>query len=293
MKTDTLYRGTIHQAEFRLFAVESTRTVQMARDLHDLSPLPAILLGRLITAAALMSGELKAPRSELSLRVQGDGALKGGLVLADKAGNIKAYAFEPQLWLEPAGENFLVGKNLGAGILTIMKQSGLKAPYSGNIELVSGEIAEDLAEYYLRSEQIPSAVNLGVLIDQNASVRAAGGFIIQQLPFADATVAESIRQNLLQTPNVSDLMDMGLSLEDILNKFVLKGIEWQFTHQSEIRYHCDCSKERFARALMLLGKAELEDMQEGITPVCHYCNTSYEFNAAELAELISALEPSE
>lgn len=290
MQNDTLYRGSIHQDQFRLFATQCTSTVQEARDLHDLSPLPSILLGRLITAAALMSGELKAPKSELSLRVEGSGALKGGIALADKTGNIKAYAFEPQLWLEPASENLLVGKNLGPGLLTIMKQSGLKAPYHGNIELVSGEIAEDLTAYYMQSEQIPSAVNLGVLIDKHARIRAAGGFIIQQLPFADATIAEKINQNLMQTPNVSDLMDMGLNMQAILNKFVLKDIPWQFTAQSAVRYHCGCSKQRFARALMLLGQNELREMQEGIAPVCHYCSKTYEFTKDEISEIIQALE---
>jgi len=290
MKNDTLYRGTIYKEQFRIFAVESTQTVQQARDLHDLSPLASILTGRLLTAAALMSGELKAPRSELSIRVEGDAALKGAIALANKAGDLKAYAFEPKIWLEPAAENLQVGKHLGKGLLTIMKQSGLKAPYTGNIELVSGEIAEDLAQYYLQSEQIPSAVNLGVLIDQHARIRAAGGFIIQQMPFADGAVAESIRQNLLSTPNVSDLMDMGLNIMDILHKFVLKDIDFNFSHQSPIRYHCDCSKERFARALMLLGVDELKQMKEGIDPVCHYCNTSYHFSYEDIAQILKVLE---
>ena len=290
MKNDTLYRGSIHHEQFRLFAVDCTTTVQTARDMHDLSPLPSILLGRLITAAALMSGELKAPKSELSVRVEGEGALKGGIALADKGGNIKAYAFEPKLWLEPASENLLVGKHLGSGILTIMKQSGLKAPYSGNIKLISGEIAEDLAHYYMQSEQLPTAVNLGVLIDQNARIRTAGGFIIQQMPFADVAIAEQLNQNLMQTPNVSDLMDMGLSMADILSKFVLKDIDWKFTNHNAIRYFCDCDKDRFARALMLLGKDELTEMTDGIEPVCHYCNTSYHFSAEDIRDIIQALE---
>jgi len=292
MSHDTLYRGTIHNDQFRLFAVDCTATVQQARDLHDLSPLPSILLGRLICAAALMSGELKAPRAELSLRVQGDGPLKGAIALADKEGNIKAYAYEPKLWLEPPSENLQVGKNLGKGIMTIMRQSGLQTLYNGHIELVSGEIAEDLAHYYQQSEQIASAVNLGVLINQEARICAAGGFIIQQLPFADPAIAETIDQNLHRTPNVSDLMDMGMSLPDILEKFVLKGVGYRITNETEVRYHCNCSKDRFARALMLLGRAELEEMREGITPLCHYCSKSYHFTGEEIADIIKALEVS-
>jgi len=290
MKNDILYRGTIYQEQFRLFATECAQSVQQARDLHDLSPLPSIFLGRLIVAAILMSGELKAPKSELSIRVEGDGPLKGGIALADKAGNIRAYAFEPQLWLEPATENLQVGKNLGKGLLTIMKQSGLKSPYQGTIELISGEIAEDLAQYYLHSEQVPSAVNLGVLIDQHANIRSAGGFIIQQMPFADPAIADMINQNLLNTPNVSDLLDMGMGMPDILNRFVLKDVEWKFTHQHKLRYHCNCSKERFAQALMLLGKDELMEMTAGISPQCHYCSKIYDFTSTEIHDLIIAQE---
>ena len=289
-KNCSLIRGSIHNDQFRLFAVDTTQVVQTARDMHDLSPLVSILMGRLITAVALMSGEMKAPKSEISLRVEGDGPLKGGIALANKAGDIKAYAFQPQVWLEPATENFLVGKNIGKGILTIMKQSGLKAPYQGNIELISGEIGEDIAEYYLRSEQIPSVVNLGVLIDASATIRSAGGFIIQEMPFADPKITMQINENLHATPNVSDLMDMGLSLPDILNKFVLKDIEWHQTSETPLRYYCDCSKERFARALLLLGKAELSELTEGIEPVCHYCSKSYPFSPEDIAELIHSLE---
>lgn len=290
MKEDTLYRGSLCRDQFRFFAAETTITVQTARDLHDLAPLPSILMGRLITAAALMSGELKAPKSELSLRVEGDGALKGGIALADKEGNLKGYAFEPKLWLQPPAENFLVGKNLGQGILTIMKQSGLKAPYSGTIELVDAEIANDLAHYYLQSEQLPTAVNLGVLIDPSARIRSAGGFIIQQLPFADTAVAEKLNQNLMNTPNVSDLMDMGLGIMDILKEFVFKDIEWKQSSTNSLRYYCNCSKERFARALLLLGEKELSELSDGISPVCHYCNTEYHFSIEDLQELIQVLK---
>lgn len=289
MKKDTLYRGSLSGDQFRFFAADTTTIVQTARDLHDLAPLPSILMGRLITAAALMSGELKAPKSELSLRVEGDGALKGGIALADKEGKLKGYAFEPQLWLEPPAENFLVGKNLGHGILTIMKQSGLKAPYSGTIELVDGEIANDLAHYYLQSEQLPTVVNLGVLIDPSARIRSAGGFIIQQLPFADIEIAKKLNDNLMNTPNVSDLIDMGLDIMDILKQFVFKDIGWKQSSATPLRYYCNCSKERFARALLLLGEKELGEMPDGISPVCHYCNKEYHFDGEDIQALIQAL----
>jgi molecular chaperone Hsp33 len=287
-----LLRGSILDNQFRLFAVDTTEIVQAARDIHDLYPLPTIMMGRLITAVALMSGELKAPRSEVSIRIDGDGPLKGGIAIAKKEGDIKAFAFEPQLWFEQSKDNFLVGKHIGKGTFSVIKQSGLKAPYRGSIELTDAEIATDLAEYYRQSEQIASAVNLGVLIDAAAKVRSAGGILIQELPQADINSSRLIETNLRHTPNVSDLMDMGLALEDILNKFVLKNLKWQINQQSQLYYRCDCSKERFARGLLLLGKAELLSMQEGIAPVCHYCNKSYAFSSAEIKDLIRSLDNS-
>ena len=292
MKTNTgrLLRGSIEDNQFRFFAADTTEISQTLRDLHGLYPLPTILMGRLITATALMSGELKAPKSEVAIRIDGDGPLKGGIAIANKEGMLKAYAFEPQLWLEDPQDNFRVGKHIGKGSLTVIKQSGLKAPYQGRIALADAEIATDLAAYYLQSEQTPSAINLGVLIDNEARVRASGGIMIQELPNADERLSRRIEENLAKTPNVSDLMDMGLSPEDILRDFVLKGLEWQITKSFPLDYRCDCSKERFARGLILLGKEELSAMQDGIEPVCHYCNKSYSFSSEDIKELIRSLE---
>lgn len=286
----TLLRGSIAEDQFRLFACETTAIVQHLRDIHDLYPLPSIFMGRLLTAVALMSSELKAPRSEISIRVDAQGPLKGGIVIANKEGMLKGYAFVPQLFLPDNQDNFLVGKALGQGIFTVIRQSGLKAPYQGRVELIDGEIGTDLARYYQQSEQLPSAVNLGVLIDKEARIRAAGGILIQALPQADESIALQIEENMKNTPNVSDLMDMGLSIEDILSKFVLKNLPWKISKSSTIQYQCDCSKARFARGLLLLGKAELEGMWEEISPVCHYCNQSYTFSKEEIGELIKSLD---
>lgn len=285
-----LLRGSIAGDQFRLFAADTTSIVQEARDIHDIYPLSTILMGRLISAVALMSGELKAPRAQVSIRVDAEGPLKGGIVIANKEGNLKGYAFQPQLWLPDIQDNLLVGKHLGKGTLSVIRQSGMKAPYTGRVELVDGEIGSDLAAFYERSEQTASAVNLGVLIDQDARVRAAGGFLIQQLPQADPELARMITDNLARTPNISDLMDMGLSLEEILNRFILKNLEWKINKETSLSYLCDCSRERFARGLLLLGKAELETMREGIDPVCHYCNNTYHFSEEDIQDLITSWE---
>ncbi|MCB5248786.1 MAG: Hsp33 family molecular chaperone HslO [Candidatus Cloacimonadales bacterium] len=285
-----LLRGSIAADQFRLFAADTSAIVQRARDLHDLYPLPTILMGRLISAVALMSGELKAPNSEISLRIDAEGPLRGAIAIADMAGDIKAYAFEPQLWMEEPSANLQVGKHLLPGTLSVIRQIGMKSPYTGQIKLIDGEIASDVAAYYEQSEQTATAVNLGVLMDPNAAIRSAGGVLIQQMPNADPALAEIISSNLQNTPNVSDLMDMGLSIEDILERFILKDLSWKIVKETTLRYHCDCSRERFARALLLLGKNELMSMREGIAPLCNYCNKSYHFDAEDIDNLIEALD---
>lgn len=286
----TLLRGSIADNQFRFFACETTALVQHVRDIHDLYPLPSIFMGRLITAAALMSGELKSHLSEVSIRIDAEGPLKGGLVIASKEGMLKGYAFVPQLWMPENRDNLKVGKALGKGTLTVIKQTWLNAPYEGKIELLTGEIGHDLAHYYLQSEQIHTAVNLGVLIDKKARIRAAGGILIQALPQADKKLIAQLEENLINTPNISDLMDMGLTINQILDIFVLKELPWQISKTTPIKFQCHCSKERFADVLLLLGKEELQSMKEEISPVCHYCNTAYTFSKEEIEELIRSLD---
>lgn len=288
-KTDTIYRATAMNDQFRVIAADTTNTCQTARDLHDLSPISTILMGRLITAIAMMSTELKDTNSELSLRIDSDQPLRGALTIINGSGDIKGYAFEPKLLIDEPKDNFLPGKFLLPGTLSIIKSYQSRRPYSGHIELISGDLAEDIAYYYQQSEQIPTAVNLGILIDPQARVRAAGGFMIQQMPGADLNLADRIVSNLNATPNVSDLMDMGMDIPAILDRFVLKDVEWKMLDTKEVRYKCNCSKERFAAAMCLLGRAELESMNEGISPVCHYCSTSYVFSQQDIASIIESL----
>ena len=287
---DKLYRYTAANNQFRVFAVDTTRTAQIARDLHDLSPLATILMGRMLSAAALLSMDIKDAISDLTLRVDSKSALLGGLVICGAEGNLRGYMQAPHLFYDDPAQNLKVGPKLLPGTLSIMRSNQNNQPYTGMIELQTGEIAEDLAFYYQHSEQVPTAVNLGILIDSSATIRASGGFMIQQLPFADPAVAELFIQNLAATPNVSDLMDMGLTIPEILSRFVFKGLDYQLTETRELGYKCHCTKQRFADALRLLGREELSEMQEGIAPVCHYCNTTYNFDAQDMQALIDSLE---
>lgn len=287
---DKLYRYTAAQEQFRVFAVDSTVCAQTARDLHDLSPLASILMGRMLSAAAILSMDIKDSESDLTLRVDSQAPLKGGVVIAGAEGNLRGYMYAPHLFYESPEDNLKVGSNLLPGTLSIIRNNPNKRTYTGTSELITGEIAEDLAHYYQHSEQIPSAVNLGVLIDPEARIRASGGFLIQQLPFAEAAVAETFIQNMAACPNLSDLMDMGLSIPEILSRFIFKDLDFELTETRALQYKCHCSKQRFADALRLLGKAELTEMRDGIAPVCHYCNTAYHFDTDDMQTLIDSLE---
>lgn len=287
MNTDHIIRGLTADQQFRIFAVEGTQIVQKARDLHDLSPISILLMGKMICATAMLSWDLKRPEAELTMRIDGKGDLQGAMVICNGLGQIRGYAFHPQLYLDNPVDNLHPGKALGEGTLSIIRYEPGKTPHSGTVELITGEVAEDLAYYFQQSDQTPSAVNLGVLIDKDAHIRSAGGFILQQLPHADPAVVDSIIANIARTPNISDLMDMGLSMVDILNRFVLREHPWQITETKELSYQCNCNRQRMADALILLGKTELETMAEGISPVCHYCNTEYHFSHDDMLDIIA------
>ncbi len=274
---------------FRWFAVNSTKTAQTARDLHDLSPISTMLLSKLLSAAAMLSWDLKSPLSEMTLKVDGDGELGGGMVICTAQGELRGYVKNPGLFLVTPEANFQLGKALGRGTLTLLRNEPHHKPYQGTCELLSGEIADDLAYYFQQSEQLPTAVNLGILIDQHAKVRASGGYIIQQLPFADPHQADKLMENLNATPNLSDLMDMGMTVSDILTDYVFKGLEWKIYETREITYRCNCNRERFAKALLLLGDKELSEMKEGIEPVCHFCNAAYRFSAEDITAMLNEL----
>jgi molecular chaperone Hsp33 len=287
---DMILRATAAQDQFRVIATNSTNTVQRARDLHDLSPIATLLMGRLISATAMMSTELKIPGASITLKLDCEGDLKGAIVTCEHGAMIRGYAREPQLFYEETHRNLELGKAVGKGNLSIIKDLRLKSPSTGICALVTGEIGEDLAHYYLQSEQIPSAVNLGVLFDNQANVRSSGGYIIQQMPFADQAIADSIISNIRSTPNITDLMDMGYDIEQILSKFVLKGIDWTIKDNIPLSYTCNCSQEKFASALLTLGISELRTLQDGIDTVCSYCNKTYTFSNSEIAELVRILK---
>lgn len=289
---DKIIRATACNGEVRIFAANTTDTVQKAMEFHETSPLATVALGRALTAAALMSRELKGDKDTISIQIKGDGPLGGIVVVSDSSANVRGYVHRPQVDL-PLNERgkFDVSGGLGFGYMNVIKDLGLKEPYIGNIELLSGEIAEDLTFYYAYSEQTPSIVALGVLIAQDGSVACSGGYIVQLLPEASDETVQYLEERVIGLPPVTTLISEGKTIEDIV-RFVFEGKDVNIMDEGACAYNCNCSRERMERNLISIGKKELEEMiadQEGAQLQCHFCNTFYDFTDADLKSLSDLL----
>ncbi|GHU53840.1 33 kDa chaperonin [Clostridia bacterium] len=271
----------------RAFIANTRETVNKAASIHETSPAVTAAFGRMLTAAALMSADLKNDGNLLTIRTQSNGALKSILVTADNLGNVKGcpYTNSVDLPLREDGKLDVAGA-VGAGYLTVIKDLGLKEPYSGTVELVSGEIAEDIAYYFTASEQVPSAVALGVLVDTDYSVKNAGGFIIQMLPDAVDTdeFANSLEERIYALGGVTAFFERGKTPRD-LAEYLFHGYDYTVSDESPINYLCNCSRERMETALASLGRAEISNIVEEdgkATLHCHFCGKDYEFTKEEL-----------
>lgn len=286
---DYIIRATAAGGQIRAFAATTRDLAEAARAAHNTSPVATAALGRLLTAGAMMGIMMKGDKDILTLQVRGDGPLGGITVTADSKGSVKGYALNPEV-LIPANSigKLDVGRAVGQGYLTAIKDLGLKEPYSGRVELQTGEIGDDLTYYFAASEQVPSSVGLGVLMEKHNTVKQAGGFIIQLMPFTDEEVIEKLEKNLSEVTSVTDMLEEGLTPELILEK-VLKGMDVEFNEKVPARFYCNCDKHRVAKALISIGKKELEHMigdGEAVELKCHFCNSSYIFNIEELKELL-------
>lgn len=286
---DYLVRATAADAQIRAFAVTSKELVEMARSRHDLSPVVTAGLGRLLTGAVMMGSMLKGEKDILTLQVAGDGPVRGLTVTADSKGNVKGYAQVPQAMMPPNAQGKLdVGGVIGNGYLQVIKDMGLKEPYSSRIELQTGEIGDDLTYYFAASEQVPSCVALGVLMERNNTVKQAGGFIIQLMPFAQEEVIQKLEEKLTTIQPVTTMLDEGNTPEQIL-ELVLGDMGLEITDQMPIQFQCNCTKSRVEKVLISLGKKELKDIiAEGkeVELNCHFCNTNYTFTVEELKEIL-------
>lgn len=291
---DYIVRATAADANIRAFAAYTLDTVDEARAKHNLSPVACAALGRLLTGGAMMGSMLKNDDDLLTLQIAGDGPIKNILVTADSKGDVKGFVGNPDVMLPPSKVGKLdVGGSIGNGVLTVIKDMGLKEPYAGQVELQTGEIAEDLTYYFATSEQVPSCVGLGVLMNQeDATVKQAGGFIVQLMPFASDEVIEKLEENIKNIDSVTKMLDAGMTPEQILEK-LLDGLDPEFTDKTPVRFHCNCDRARIEKALISIGKDELQSMiddGEPITMNCHFCNTDYTFTIDELKKIKGSLK---
>lgn len=286
---DYIVRATAGNHQIRVFAATTRKLVEEARQAHNTSPVATAALGRLLTAGAMMGVMMKGEDDLLTLKIQGSGPIEGLTVTADSRGDVKGYAYNPGVMLPPSPAGKLdVGGAVGEGVLSVIKDIGLKEPYVGQTILVGGEIAEDLTYYYATSEQIPSSVALGVLMNKDNTVKQAGGFIIQLLPGASDEMVEKLEKKLGEITSITSLLDQGNTPEMIL-QYVLGEFGLEILDKSPTRFYCNCGKDRVERALVSIGKKELQEMIDdgkSIEVNCHFCNKNYEFTVEDLKELL-------
>lgn len=287
--SDYIVRATAANAQIRAFAATTRELVETARKAHNTSPVVTAALGRLLTGGVMMGSTLKGEKDLLTLQVNGDGPMKGMTVTADGRGNVKGYAIHPQVMLPPNGVGKLdVGGAVGQGMLRVIKDMGLKEPYVGQTVLQTGEIAEDLTYYFATSEQVPSSVGLGVLMEKDNTVKQAGGFIVQLMPFTEDSVIAQLEQNLAEFSSVTTVLDEGKSPQEMLG-ILLKGMDVEITDTIPAQFYCNCDKKRVEKAIISIGRKEIREMISENKPIevnCHFCNTSYKFSVEELKELL-------
>ncbi|RRK31814.1 Hsp33 family molecular chaperone HslO [Schaedlerella arabinosiphila] len=285
---DYIVRATAADAQIRAFAAVTTGLTEEARTRHETSPVATAALGRLLTGGVLMGSMMKNPEDVLTLQIKCGGPIGGLTVTADAMGHVKGYVNHPEVMLPPKNGKLDVGGALGQGILNVIKDMGLKEPYSGQTILQTGEIAEDLTYYFAASEQVPSSVGLGVLMNRDNTVRCAGGFIVQVMPFVEERVLRQLEENIGAMRSVTDMLDGGHSPEEMLSG-VLSGMEVEITDTMPAGFACNCSEGRIEKALISIGKSEIEDMIRDGKPIevkCHFCNTAYTFSVEKLGQIL-------
>ncbi|MBO5513487.1 MAG: Hsp33 family molecular chaperone HslO [Mogibacterium sp.] len=286
---DYIIRATAAGDTVRAFAISSTELTAEAREIHHTFPVVTAALGRLLSAGAMMGSMMKGENDKLTLIMKGDGPIGQLTVTVDSHGNVKGFPAEPSvdIPLKRAGK-LDVGGAIGRGTLTVIMDIGLKEPYNGQVEIQTGEIGDDLAYYFTVSEQTPSAVGLGVMVDTDSSVKHAGGFIIQMMPDVEEGTVAAIEAKLDGADPVTTMMEKGMSPEDIL-EYYLGDLDLRINEKLPVQFHCDCSKERVAGALATLSTKDLSDIindGEEIEVKCYFCNSAYKFQVDELKEMI-------
>lgn len=287
--TDYMVRATAADAMVRLFVCNSKGLVEEARKIHNTTPVVTAALGRLLTAGSMMGTMLKGEKDLLTIQIKSSGPIGGLTVTATPDGMVKGYPINAQVDI-PLKENgkLDVGNAMGIGVMNVIKDMGLKEPYVGQTVLQTGEIGDDLTYYFATSEQIPSSVGVGVLVDRDYSVKQAGGFIVQLMPFATEDVISKLEENLSGITSVTALFGEGLSVEEIVAR-IFEGMDYEVLDKTDIGFRCNCSKERVSKAIISIGKKDIKEMIDDNKPIevnCHFCNTNYEFSVDELKAML-------
>lgn len=287
-ENDYILRVTALKGMIRAFFITDRDTVESLRKAHNTSPVVTAALGRLATGALMMGVDMKDKGESVTLKIESDGPIKGMTVVADPEGNVKGYPVEPLVIIPANSKGKLdVGGAVGKGSLSVIKDMGLKEPYTGQVPLISGEIAEDLTYYFAVSEQIPSSVALGVLMNKENTVRQAGGFMIQLMPGADEDVLSRLEERLASMKSVTACLDEGMGPREIM-ELLLSDMEPEINEKIPVRFRCGCSRERMEAAIISIGRKDLRsliDEGEPIEAVCHFCGTKYRFEVEELKKL--------
>lgn len=285
---DYIVRAVAADKQIRAFAITSREMVETARQHHNTSPVATAALGRLLTGGAMMGVMMKGEKDMLTLMMKGDGPINGVTVTADSKGNVKGYVGNPNVLIPANYAGKLdVGAAIGYGTLTVIKDMGLKEPYVSQVPLGTSEVAEDLTYYFASSEQVPSAVGLGVLMSKDNTVKQAGGFIVQLMPFADEEVINKLEERVNNISSVTEMLEKGMTPEDIL-KEVMGDMDVEFTDKIDTGFVCNCSKEKIAKALASISKKDMDEIiNDGkeIEVKCDFCNTTYKFSVEELQTL--------
>ncbi len=287
--SDYIVRATAADSQIRAFAITSRDLVEQSRIYHNTSPVITAALGRLLTGGAMMGAIMKGEKDVLTLQIMCSGPAKGLTVTADSKGNVKGYPQVPDVILPANAKGKLdVGGALDLGVLSVIKDIGMKEPYIGQVQLQTGEIGDDLTYYFATSEQVPSAVGLGVLMNKDNTVKQAGGFIIQLMPFTDDEIIEKLEKKVAEVTSVTDLLEQGATPESLLEQ-ILGEFGLEINETLPVQYHCDCSKERVTRVIASIGKKDIQEMIDDNEPIevnCQFCDKHYVFSTEELKEII-------
>ncbi len=286
--SDILTKAITKDGFFKIAAAVTTETVNAAHTFHQTMPVASAALGRLLTAGLLMADNLKEKDASLTLQMRGDGPLGTLVIVADSQGGVRGYVANPAADL-PLKENgkLDVGGGIGRGTLGVIRDLKLKEPYIGQVPIQTGEIGDDLAYYFMQSEQIPSVVALGVLVDRDYSIKSAGGLLIQVMPGCDEKSLSKLENSIQGMMSVTEMLNHGMSSKDMI-EYAMLGFDIEFLEDIEIGYRCNCGRERMERAIVSLGKQEIQEMieeQGEAEIVCQFCNKAYRFSKEELLDL--------